>query len=218
MQSGVIAVKFGPSGSLVYSTWLGTYGYGYGIAVDATGNAFITGYTYFSDQVTSNAYQKSLAGGMDAFVAKLNPSGNGMVYFTYLGGASNDYARSIAIDKSGSAHIAGYTNSNNFPTANPLQSNFGSISGVYQTMDGGSNWILGNNGLPTNDIGALAADPATPSLIYAGVPGGVYKSSNGGVTWTQTGAGRVNVKTLWVNPGDSANIYAGATAAVSITA
>ncbi|HHT18370.1 MAG TPA: hypothetical protein GXZ72_02245, partial [Methanobacterium sp.] len=90
--SEVFVSKLDPTGALVYSTYLGgtNYEYGYGVAVDGDGNAYITGETSSTDfPTTSDAYQTSYAGFGDAFVSKLNPSGTGLVYSTYLGG--NNY-------------------------------------------------------------------------------------------------------------------------------
>ncbi|HTN42196.1 MAG TPA: SBBP repeat-containing protein [Nitrospiria bacterium] len=84
------------------------------IAVDASGDAYVTGVTSSSDfPTTPNAYQSSHQGGFDAFVAKLDPTGSKLLYSTYLGGNRNDTGRSIAIDASGRAYVTGETNSTN---------------------------------------------------------------------------------------------------------
>ncbi len=74
-----------------------------GIAVDSSGNAYITGFTSSSNfPATSGAYQTTLAGGLDAFIAKLNPTGSALVYATYLGGSyDEDIAYGIAVDATG---------------------------------------------------------------------------------------------------------------------
>ncbi len=75
---------------LVYSTYIGgsSDDVGYGIAVDGSGNAYVTGYTYSTDyDVTPGAFQTTKAGGDDVFVTKVNPSGSGLVYSTYIGGS-----------------------------------------------------------------------------------------------------------------------------------
>ena len=112
--------KLDPAGSgLVYSTYLGGGGidFGLGIAVDADGNAHVTGYTDSTNfPVTAGAFQLIAGGGNDAFVTKLNPTGTGAVYSTYLGGSVQDYGRGIAVDISGNAYVAGSTDSPNFPT------------------------------------------------------------------------------------------------------
>ncbi|MBI1741616.1 SBBP repeat-containing protein [Candidatus Acetothermia bacterium] len=124
----VFVTKFDPAGMRVYSTYFGGSGddIGYGIAVDSSGNAYVTGSTYSSNFPTANPLQPSLGGGfIDAFVAKLSSDGKALVYSTYLGGNGDDIGSGIAVDSSGNAYVTGSTKSTNFPIANPLQSNYG---------------------------------------------------------------------------------------------
>ena len=86
--------KLNPTGSaLVYSTYLGgsSTDEAYGIAVDSSGNAYVTGYTDSPNfPITSGAFQTSLEDRREnAFVAKLNPTGSALVYSTYLGGSDS---------------------------------------------------------------------------------------------------------------------------------
>jgi len=114
--------------ALSYSTYLGgTNGeIGYGIAVDADGNAYVTGSTGSVDFPTVNPLQSATVGDFDAFVSKLDPTGTTLVYSTYLGGTGFDRGTGIALDASGNAYVTGMTNSNNFPTtANAFQAAFG---------------------------------------------------------------------------------------------
>ena len=116
--------KFDPTGALVYCTYLGGAGddRAFAIAVDSTGAVYLTGWTASTDFPTAGAsHQQSLAGGSNAFVAKLSATGGSLIYSTYLGGSSSDQGRAIALDASGNAFIAGQTTSSNFPTLNPLQ-------------------------------------------------------------------------------------------------
>ncbi|MCG8352809.1 MAG: SBBP repeat-containing protein, partial [Chloroflexales bacterium] len=85
--------KLAPAGALVYSSYLGgdSNDYGYGIAVDADGYAYVTGYTYSDDFPRVNAYMTELAGYADVFVTKFNQTGSALVYSTYLGGSDYDY-------------------------------------------------------------------------------------------------------------------------------
>jgi len=112
---------------LLYSTYLGgsVSDGGYGIAVDAAGSAYVTGYTGSPDFPTANPLQPSLSGYDNAFVAKLNPTGSALVYSTYLGGSGGDIGYGIAVDMVGNAYVAGLTSSSDFPTANPLQDAYG---------------------------------------------------------------------------------------------
>jgi len=120
--------KLSSSGNnLIYSTYLGGGGddWGYGIAVDGSGNAYMTGYTTSSNFPTSNPYQATYQGGTyDVFVTKLSSSGNNLIYSTYLGGAAEDEGYDIAVDVSGNAYVTGSTTSSNFPTESPYQATF----------------------------------------------------------------------------------------------
>jgi Beta-propeller repeat len=119
--------KLSPDGTtLIYSTYLGGTGTDgiRGIAVDSSDNAYVTGFTGSLDfpGVGANSFQGSFAGGtcltgpcLDAFFAKLNNEGSGILYSTYLGGSSVDIAHGIAVDSSGNAYLTGYTASADFP-------------------------------------------------------------------------------------------------------
>ena len=116
---------------LSYSSYLGGSGSEIpfylqsGIAVDASGAAYVTGFTTSTDFPTENAFQPYHAGNpFDAFVIKIDPSQNGadsVIYSTYLGGNANDQGRGIAVDSFGNAYVTGSTLSSNFPIANALQ-------------------------------------------------------------------------------------------------
>jgi hypothetical protein len=118
--------KLNPGGSPVYSTYLGgsTEDAAFAIAVDASGDAYLAGFTASSDFPTANALQPQNATGghgANAFVSKFNPIGKGLIYSTYLGGSTYEQANGLAVDESGNAYVTGATYSNNFPTVGPLQ-------------------------------------------------------------------------------------------------
>ncbi len=121
--------KINPAGSaLVYSTYLGGSGdfdFAFGIAVDASDNAYVTGRTNSTNFPTVSPIQAANAGGDDAFVAKINAAGNALVYSTYLGGSGGNGASAIAVDSSGNAYVTGFTASTNSPTVSPIQAAFG---------------------------------------------------------------------------------------------
>ena len=105
---------------LSYSTYLGSFGTGYAITTDASGNAYITGSAGLDFPNTPGAPEQIGTpkgdGLVSAFVAKLNSSGTALIYSTYLSGTGNDFGKAIAVDKEGNAYIAGSTNSTDFPT------------------------------------------------------------------------------------------------------
>lgn len=186
--SDVIAAKIdttqGAAG-LLYSTILGSSGdeYGYGIAVDNSANAYITGHTNVNSTSfpALNGYQTDQPQ-RDVFVTRLNTTLSGassLVYSTYLGGDDDDYGEAIAVDNSGSAYVTGRTGSTDFPTQN-----------AYQTYpsDGFSNAFVTR--IDTGLSGAA-------SLVYSSYLGGsgpdagyaiaLDSSSNvyvGGDTWS----------------------------------
>jgi PKD repeat protein len=117
-----------------YSTYLGgtDVDYGYAIAVDSQGSAYITGYSNSFNFPVQNAYQWWRTGN-DAFVTKFSASGTSLIYSTYIGGAGTDRANGIALDSSNSAYITGYTTSNNFPMVNAYDNSFSASNDVFVT-------------------------------------------------------------------------------------
>jgi hypothetical protein len=113
--------------SLVYSSYLGGSGadFGQGIAVDSVGNAYVTGTTQSANFPILGALQSINNGSSDAFITKVNFTGEALVYSTYLGGTSADVAQAIQVDSTGNAYVAGYTFSTDFPLVAPLQSTLG---------------------------------------------------------------------------------------------
>src|SRR5258706_829084 len=169
--------KLDPTGSsLVYSTYLNASSGA--IAVDAQGNAYVTGTASTDFQTTPGAFQPVLAGSFDAFVAKLNPPGSGLVYSTYLGGTNEDHGNGIAVNAAGNAYVTGYTSSSNFPTtpdaAQPALAgtedvfvtilNTAGSAPVYSTYLGG---VIGDTGQ------GIAVDAANNAYVTGGT-----KSSN----------------------------------------
>jgi pimeloyl-ACP methyl ester carboxylesterase len=154
--------------TLVYSTYLGggDSDVGEGLAVDATGHAYVTGWTWSLDfPTTPGAVQPTLGGWWDAFVAKLDPTGSALVYSTYLGGSNYDEGRGLAVDATGHAYVTGYTGSPDFPTT----------PGAVQPTLGG--WVdafvtrldLG----PPTTVPVLTVSPS--SLVFGPVPVGGSK-------------------------------------------
>ena len=119
--------------NLIYLTYLGGSADdgALSLAIDAVGNAFVTGFTDSTNFPTSsNALYPKISGKItdgfktypgDAFVTELNPGGSNLVYSTYLGGSSTDGGTGIAVDSSDNAYVTGYSYSTNFPTKNAIQ-------------------------------------------------------------------------------------------------
>ena len=186
-SSNAFVTKINASGSaLVYSTYLGGGGvdHGYGIAVDASGNAYVSGFTSSTNFPTANALQSTLGGSQNAFVTKINASGSALVYSTYLGGSAFDFGTDIAVDASGSVYVTGYSLSTNFPTSNAPQPTLAgrsnafvtkiSASGtalVYSTYLGGS----GSNG----DFGyGIAVDASGNAYVTGGTDSTDFPTAN----------------------------------------
>ncbi len=134
------------------------------VAVDSTGAIYVVGSTDSADFPVKNALAGTLAGGADAFVAKLASDGRTVLWATYLGGTGDDQAYGVAVDSTGSVWVAGRTTSTDFPLTNPLQaSNGGGEDGflVQLAQDGGSilySTFLGGTG--DDRISAIGLDGA----------------------------------------------------------
>src|SRR6266404_1709113 len=214
-RGDAFVAKLNPTGSaLIYSTYLGggSYDYGSGIAIDSSGNAYVTGSTDSTDfPVTSGAFQTTLAKGSDVFVTKLSDSGASLIYSTYLGGSSSENGASIAVDIFGNAYVTGGTSSRDFPVVGPLQSE-NSSSSSYQTADGGSSWVPINFSPTSSLVVTMAIDPVNPSRIYAGTFEGIYRSTDGGKTWKSPGKtsprlGALIPRALAIDPKTPSTLY-----------
>ncbi len=174
--SDAFITKLNSAGSaLIYSTFLGgsDQDRGNSIAIDKSGDTYITGGTISSDfPVTSGAYQTTFAssGNPHAFISKLNSTGSALLYSTYLEGSYSDLGNSIVIDSSGNAYVAGSTESTDFPTT----------TGAFQKSGGN----------PTNsshDVFVTKLNPAGSSLIYSTCIGGTADDRGYSITTDKTG-------------------------------
>ncbi|MCS6804168.1 MAG: SBBP repeat-containing protein [Acidobacteriota bacterium] len=123
-STDLYVIKLNPAGNrLVYSTFIGGVSGddGNGVTVDAEGNVYVTGATASPDFPVVGPAQRALNGGIDAFVLKLNPDGNRLLFSTYLGGSRDDNGLNIAIDSARNVYVTGNTLSVDFPTVNPIQ-------------------------------------------------------------------------------------------------
>ncbi|HEV2383357.1 MAG TPA: SBBP repeat-containing protein [Terriglobia bacterium] len=199
--ANVFITELDPSGSaLVYSTYLGGIGSdaGESIALDAAGDAYVTGQTSSADfPITPGAFQSKCAGTCstadpDAFVTELNAAGSALIYSTYLGGTGFDQGNGITLDPSGDAFVVGWTGSKNFPTTpGSAKTKFGGgryDAFVVELNPSGSalsySTYLGGTGL---DVGyAIALDSSgnayvtgyTESTNFPTVPGAFQTALN----------------------------------------
>jgi hypothetical protein len=192
----VFVTKLNATGSaLVYSTCLGG-GSGNGIAVDASGNAYVTGGTGFGFPTTPGAFQTTYqAEWGTAFVSKLNAAGSALVYSTFLGGSDSDDGLGIAVDASGNAYVTGSTSSSNFPTTpSAFQATLGGPSAqnafvsklnatgsalLYSSYLGGSNSDEGL-GIAVDASGSAYVTGSATSLNFPTTPGAVQTMFGGG--------------------------------------
>ena len=154
--------------ALNYSTFLGgsSDDHAYGVAVDSSGNAYVTGYTASTDfPHTAGVVQPHIGGGYDAFVTEVNPSGTALVYSTFLGGSGDDFAFAIAVDNIGNAYLTGDTSSTNFPvTADAAQrglaAEYGAFVAVLNSAGSALSYgtYLGGSGFQTGYGIALSPD------------------------------------------------------------
>jgi photosystem II stability/assembly factor-like uncharacterized protein len=159
---------------LSYSTLLGgtQQDEAAGIAVDSAGNAYVTGTTSSPDFPLANAYQSSNPFSM-AFVSKLNTSGTGLVYSTFIGGSDGSQGVAIAVGLDGSAYVAGNTDSTDFPVVNAFQPK--------------------NAGFP--DVFVAKLSPSGSSLTYSTYLGGTGLDSAAGLAVDSQGAAYVTGRT-----------------------
>jgi len=172
-------VKLNAAGSaLLYATFLGGSGsdFGEGIAVDASGAAYVTGYTFSSNfPTTPSAFDPTFNGSQDAFVAKLNVAGSALLYATFLGGSSNEKGLGITVDSSGAAHVTGFTRSSDFPTT----------PGAYDTTFNGY-----------DDAFVVKLNPSGTALAYATFLGGNSDDWGEGIAVDANGVAYVTGGTL----------------------
>ncbi len=163
--NGISVTKLNPAGtSVIYSTYFGGTGNdgATGIALDASGNVWITGITTSRDFPTVNPLQASLKGAQNVFISKLDSTGTKLLYSTYLGSSGSDVSEGIAIDSTGAAVVGGITNASDFPLANPiLSTNTGGRNGFLLKLNAAgtalqfSTYIAGNDG---SEVDGVAVD------------------------------------------------------------
>ncbi len=225
--------KVNTTGSaLVYSTYLGGSGedYAFGVAVDGSGNAYVTGYISSTNFPVASPFQASNAGGFDAYVTKVNASGNALVYSSYIGGSGNEgltsnlgtslqIAGGIAVDSAGAAYVTGFTDSTDFPVVAAWQPH---------SAGGFDAWVakIAPNGASKTYASYLGGAAEERGLgIAADASGGAYVTgftysanfpTTSGVAQPASPANGLTegfLTKIGSSPGDTAGIYVPSTAA-----
>lgn len=184
---------------LAYSTYLGGNGndFAQAIAVDNSGNVYVTGHTYSTNYPVEDHYQNDQTD-IDAFITRIDTNQSGvssLIYSTYLGGSENDYGSGIAVNDSGIVYVCGTTLSADFPLRGELQGFQGSIDGFIARLDtnadGDSSLVYSTclGGSSSENARAIAVDAA--GLVY--VAGNTYSSDFPLVNEYQSRQGSVDV-------------------------
>ncbi len=156
-----------------FSTYLGGSGLTSvnGVAVDSTGNLYVTGWTEALNFPTAGAVQAADQGGVDVIVAKLNSSGSALLYATYIGGRSDDRGAAIAVDGLGQAYVTGSTASSNFPLVSSNRPSIGGSTTAFALkLNATGNALLysGYLGGTTYDVGTAIAVASGGSAYICG--------------------------------------------------
>jgi hypothetical protein len=195
----VFVTKLNATGTdLVYSTYIGGSGEdrGNAIAVDGSGNAYVTGSAGSGYDVTPGAFQTTYRGNLDVFVTKLNATGTALVYSTYIGGSGRDEGYAIAVDGNGNAYVTGETSSTDYDvTPGALQTTKSTTNSsetdvfvtklnatgtalVYSTYIGGSDDDVGY-GIAVDGSGYAYVTGETSSTDYDVTPGALQTTKGG---------------------------------------
>lgn len=207
---------------LLFSTYLGGSGIDRvrAMAVDASGRLYLTGPTSSPDFPLHNASQSTLGGFVDTWIARLDTGRTQTEYATFLGGSGNDYGAGIAADSAGNAYVTGFTSSQDFPLAAPLQGTSGGGNDAYivrldgvgalawSTYFGGSGTDNGNALLlsPSGDVLVAGQSNSTDLPVVNALQG----SNAGGIDaflarFDATGTTLVSATYLGGSAGDAAN-------------
>jgi hypothetical protein len=173
--------------ALVYSTYLGGSGaeFGNGIAVDSSRSAYIAGATNSADFTTANSIQGALSGGRDAFITKLSPAGDALVYSTYLGGSypspdDGEGATGIAVNSAGAAYVAGVTASTDFPTAGAIEGDSGGEDAFVAkvTPTGALAYSTYLGGDANDSAGDIAVNAQSAAFVTGGTSSSDFNTVN----------------------------------------
>jgi hypothetical protein len=196
--------------SLVYSSYIGGRshdGVG-GVAIDASGAAYLAGWTDSPDFPTVDPVQKALRGDDDAFVAKVAPDGRELLYSTYLGGTAQERSYRVAVDADGAAVVAGETQSRDFPLGAGFQKRYAGGKNdlfVSKLAPEGDRLLLSSylGGKGDDYFGSLALD-GSGAIYLAGSSDGGFPVKN---AYQKTRKGRSDAFLTKVEPGGKSVVF-----------
>lgn len=181
--------------SLSYLSYLGGSNTesGTAIAVNSSGNAYITGFTSSTNFPTSSgALQTSLSSGTDAFVTEVSSTGSSVIYSTYLGGSGTDAGRGIQVDGSGYAYIAGGTDSTDFPLQSAAQSSIGGNSdGFISKLDTTGSFLVYSSylgGTAFEQCNGIALDSSGDAFVAGNTESSDFPTSTGSLQTSYGGS------------------------------
>ncbi|MEQ1765107.1 MAG: carboxypeptidase regulatory-like domain-containing protein [Pyrinomonadaceae bacterium] len=190
-QKEAFVTKLAPNGTgYVFSTFFGgSQNEGInGIVADAVGNAYVAGWTTSPNlpQGSSPGVQPAQDGvSIDAFAAKLNPTGSALLYSTYLGGSIAETAYDIDLGPNGEIVVVGESTSVDFPTHRAFKSK----SPFLKSADRGLSWRNDSDVMVMSRLNAVASHPAIPGVLLAATDHGVFRSIDDGEIWAKTSGG-----------------------------
>jgi len=207
--SDVFVAELDTNGSdLIYSTYLGGEGAdsAYGIALDSSDNAYITGFTYSTNFPVQNALQNHLACknsfyyNANAFVSEITNGGGALVFSTYLGGTNYEMGKSIAVDSSNYVYVTGFTASTNFPVRNYISQIFTNLVGTNSHLFDGHLLNGSVNKLnAASDVFVTKYFPSGTNYVYSTLLGGTNNDGANSIAVDGSGAAYVTGWTVSTN-------------------
>ena len=220
--------KLSPDGAVIYASFFGgaKNDYGRAVAIDNTGAATIVGFSESLDLPVVNAVQPTCVGAFgpvsvtdqyplgcgNPFVAKINAAGSRLVYATYYGrggSGQDDYPAAAASDALGNTYVVGSAG-RQWPTVNAVQPGYGN-GPIFASQDRGVSWRFSSNGLNAQaSTGIRSIVWPRGEQAYVADDTGLFRSDNGGATWTELTNNGARVLGVLVDPVNPSIIYAGA--------